>query len=404
MRMSRDASEHEGARCPLALATLLAALDSVQRRGVEWRVVVLKAIRYAQRRWLGAPRDTDDHSVTGESRLLGRLLAVRLSRLVISYVLVVTFCAVLFWCLPFMHLGQLQHSDDPSRQVSFPDCLYFSIITISSLGYGDIQPVGSARGLACVEVVLGLTIIGILIARVASARSDAIAKSVFRAVVLPRYTHLHAAMVDLEERAVKAARTGPHQDTSGAKREGTAKDFALLVHEARAVLDSWSFWPDLWPKEVPELIPGHEMFAMSAQNCILHLYLAHLRKDDEQGQLDSRVAKAIDVMLNFLRALPRYELTEFFERELDLMSRKELRPLFNATMVEEMGRQAGAWGDQLLHDELWGDAFGRYLHCNQLAGCLGVTQAEVHDALKSSVAGQAAGMSRKNSETSKPME
>ncbi len=43
----------------------------------------------------------------------------------------------------------------------FGSCLYFSVVTFTSLGYGDIFPVGWGRALACTEVVLGLSLFGV---------------------------------------------------------------------------------------------------------------------------------------------------------------------------------------------------------------------------------------------------
>jgi len=48
--------------------------------------------------------------------------------------------------------------------------LYFSIVTISSLGYGDMQPSGVSRLFSVIEVILGLAIMGILIAKLTSSR------------------------------------------------------------------------------------------------------------------------------------------------------------------------------------------------------------------------------------------
>lgn len=45
-------------------------------------------------------------------------------------------------------------------QTDFLSCLYFSVVTASTLGYGDLSPHGLARLLACIEVVEFLTIIG----------------------------------------------------------------------------------------------------------------------------------------------------------------------------------------------------------------------------------------------------
>ena len=41
------------------------------------------------------------------------------------------------------------------------DCAYFSVVTYSSLGYGDLVPVGSIRFLAGMEALTGLVLIAI---------------------------------------------------------------------------------------------------------------------------------------------------------------------------------------------------------------------------------------------------
>jgi hypothetical protein len=52
--------------------------------------------------------------------------------------------------------------------VHFGDALYFSIVTETTLGYGDIRPVGFSRALASCEVLLGLLLAGVLIAKITS--------------------------------------------------------------------------------------------------------------------------------------------------------------------------------------------------------------------------------------------
>lgn len=51
------------------------------------------------------------------------------------------------------------------------DCLYFSLVTISSLGYGDIRPVGGWRLIAGLEVLVGLAFFGLIIAKATSLRT-----------------------------------------------------------------------------------------------------------------------------------------------------------------------------------------------------------------------------------------
>ena len=55
--------------------------------------------------------------------------------------------------------------------------IYFSIVTISSLGYGDMHPMGISKVLACLEVLFGLVMIGVMIAKVTSYRVERIYSS-----------------------------------------------------------------------------------------------------------------------------------------------------------------------------------------------------------------------------------
>ena len=94
-------------------------------------------------------------------------VTARLDRLLMPVMAFLTFYSLLvvvFACLyriadltlaapPFIVLGHPAH-------ISFADALYFSVITIATVGYGDIIPLGPlARGLASVEVVLGLLLL-----------------------------------------------------------------------------------------------------------------------------------------------------------------------------------------------------------------------------------------------------
>ena len=82
--------------------------------------------------------------------------------------LVIVFGIVYAWLTPMGHgVGQ---NLEPLQDVSILTGIYFSVVTISSLGYGHMHPLGFSKALACLEVLIGLAVIGIMIAKVTSQR------------------------------------------------------------------------------------------------------------------------------------------------------------------------------------------------------------------------------------------
>lgn len=55
---------------------------------------------------------------------------------------------------------------------SFLDCLHFSIVTIATLGYGDFRPESYGRVVAAVEVLSGIVLMGLFVARLVSRQQD----------------------------------------------------------------------------------------------------------------------------------------------------------------------------------------------------------------------------------------
>jgi hypothetical protein len=74
--------------------------------------------------------------------------------------------ALSYWLLGFRRQGLTAGGG----WVHFPDCLYFSVVTFTSLGYGDIVPHGVGKILACLEVMLGLAFLGVFIAKLTSSK------------------------------------------------------------------------------------------------------------------------------------------------------------------------------------------------------------------------------------------
>jgi hypothetical protein len=64
-------------------------------------------------------------------------------------------------------------------EITYADALYFSIVTISSLGYGDLRPIRAGRTVASVEVISGLILLGLGVAKLASARQESYVRRIY---------------------------------------------------------------------------------------------------------------------------------------------------------------------------------------------------------------------------------
>jgi|GEM_PF-5944714 len=88
-------------------------------------------------------------------------------QLFLTFFTIIIVFAVLFYVFSPGQNGIVIHGSDG---VSVFDALYFSIVTISSLGYGDMYPRGISKAFSAIEVLLGLALMGMLIAKLTSSR------------------------------------------------------------------------------------------------------------------------------------------------------------------------------------------------------------------------------------------
>lgn len=89
-----------------------------------------------------------------------------------AYMLAGLFFGVLYWAMESAWPGSFAGvaGDEPSRRLHLNSSIYFSFVTIATLGYGDIVPHSdAARGLAVAEAVGGQLYLAVLIARLVSA-------------------------------------------------------------------------------------------------------------------------------------------------------------------------------------------------------------------------------------------
>jgi hypothetical protein len=108
------------------------------------------------------------------------------------------------------------------------EALYFSFVTATSVGYGDVVPVGIARAIAVAEAVTTLLIFGAVIAKFVSHRQDELVREIHRITFAERLdrvqSNLHLVISELVSiNSLCEARAMPFQ------RIATRLDSAALL-------------------------------------------------------------------------------------------------------------------------------------------------------------------------------
>lgn len=116
-------------------------------------------------------------------RLLHLLNDVSLSWLIAALTATVVAFALVYYWLAHVGAGLLVFTFTTAARPNLLDALYFSIVTISSLGYGDVRPVGIARIVVGAEVVIGLSFFGLLVAKISSVKQDYILRRMYSDLV-----------------------------------------------------------------------------------------------------------------------------------------------------------------------------------------------------------------------------
>jgi hypothetical protein len=121
-------------------------------------------------------REGRDYSIPG---LVARLST---SQLFLMWIATVVVCGFGYWLGALFGEHGLAQAGAPigADPRGLLDALYFSFVTATSLGYGDIVPVGIARALAVVEAVAALLIFGAVVAKFVSHRQDEMVLEIHR--------------------------------------------------------------------------------------------------------------------------------------------------------------------------------------------------------------------------------
>lgn len=89
---------------------------------------------------------------------------------------VILFSAIALFAVVYWIAGHfVGHTvNDDGKNANFWELLYFSVVSITTLGYGDFAPAGVSRVFAGLDAVFGIVFIGYSIAQVLSVRQAAL--------------------------------------------------------------------------------------------------------------------------------------------------------------------------------------------------------------------------------------
>jgi hypothetical protein len=136
-------------------------------------------------------------------RWLEALASSSFGTMLVIWLTLVLGCAAVYWALGLC-CDSLKEGTDPVPATldGLLTAIYFSCITATSVGYGDVVPVGLARLLAVTESAAGLVIFGCVISKLVSRRQELLVEEIhdlaFEDQLGRVRTNLHLVLAELQ--------------------------------------------------------------------------------------------------------------------------------------------------------------------------------------------------------------
>jgi hypothetical protein len=147
-------------------------------------------------------------------------------------------CAIVYWFSGFGGHPALTEGGTSvaADRAGLWTAIYFSFVTATSVGYGDVLPVGAARILAVAEAAGGLMIFGLLVAKFVSHRQDMLVRQIHGVTFEERLdrlqTNLHLVVSELLAIGAALDDGAPRTPRIGWRLESTT---LVFVGELRAI-------------------------------------------------------------------------------------------------------------------------------------------------------------------------
>jgi hypothetical protein len=104
-------------------------------------------------------------SIAWGTRFIDTLAERSVGELFAWWAAIVAICGVAYWLMALTGAGELSAS-------GLLAAVYFSAVTATSVGYGDVVPTGAARVIAIAESVAGLILFGCVVSKFVSRRQE----------------------------------------------------------------------------------------------------------------------------------------------------------------------------------------------------------------------------------------
>jgi Ion channel len=232
--------------------------------------------------------------------------------LVISWFGTIVACAIVYWALSAWSMGGLREGGNVigGGIHGVLTALYFSFVTATSVGFGDVVPLGAVRALAIFEAVVGLLIFGAVVSKLVSRRQEQIVREIHRIAFEDRLervqTDLHSVLMEMQTIAQQCKTTHadvqqlsarlesasgmalselrtvhdllyrPQSLPEEAMLEGILASLAILLREMRELLRCMSFERSAY---LTKNIEGVSRYAEEiCSDCVPRRYAPHLRE------------------------------------------------------------------------------------------------------------------------------
>lgn len=162
----------------------------------------------------------------------------------------VVMCGCLYWLTGFSRRPGLVDSGRPIAGTlgGLMSALYFSFVTTTSVGYGDVLPIGPVRVLSIFEAVTGLLLFGALVAKFVSRRQDELVRDIYNVTFEARLdrvqTNLHLVLSELQSIAMICDEGAAQPQRVGARLESAVLVFGGELRAIHSLLYS--------PQRAPE--------------------------------------------------------------------------------------------------------------------------------------------------------